>query len=317
MDKTTQAAPNQSLLDMIVTEYGTLEAGMAVAASNGIDISNIPITGSTRIMPIVPAGAVDMAGTGYLRRNNIVIGTLALPVLGCEIVLKPSMYIEGNVVGAPHSLGYYSFDFKAKPEFIHVNPLGSSYIGDNELYYETEERYILGHPPQSDLPDAITPMGDLSIPYVLPWTVGLGYMLVWSNLADAVKTATFRDIEGNTAYAAPLTVLDNSSQTAIEGFLPDLSIDVISTSAAAITLRLTRFHPTIGLINFRDPTLDWLEAATGGVADPDDPGNENKKIFVLGQGNYTFGVKANYFFPYTTPPHPYPSSAFTMVIRIS
>ncbi len=317
MDKVVTVAPNQSLLDMILSEYGSLEAGMKVALANNVDISDIPATGNSRNMPLVPQELQDMEGMKYLRENGIVIGTLALPPLTYELLLKPSMYTMENAVGAPHTVGYYSFDVKEAAGFIHLNPLADTYPGDNRLYYQTEERHILGYAPESDLPAAITPMTDISIPYILPWTVGLGYMVVWSDLATPVVTPTYEDIEGNKAYAAPVTVLDNSSQDIVAQFIGDMNMELVSASASSVTVRLTRFHAPIAMTNFHDHTLEWLEEALLGSADPLDPSNPDKRILTLTAGTHTVGVKANYFFPLTIPPHPYPSSALTMVIRVS
>ncbi len=67
MTKTIRTQPNQSLLDMILTEYGTLEAGMQVAAANNIDLSNLPMPGSLCDMPEVAGGKV-LAGRHFTKR---------------------------------------------------------------------------------------------------------------------------------------------------------------------------------------------------------------------------------------------------------
>ncbi|MCF8448958.1 MAG: hypothetical protein K9G49_03710 [Taibaiella sp.] len=312
--KTVRTQPNQSLLDIILTEYGSLEAGMQVAAANNIDISSIPMTGSVHNLPIVQSGSIDFEGTGYLRQNSVVIGTLALPLLEYMIVLKPVLAIVPNVVGDPHIIGYYSYDFTESPGFIHINPLASAYPSDNRVYYETEERYLTGHPPESSLPLSVTAMSAASIPYKLTWTVGLGYMMVWSDITFPVVTGTFEDVEGNKAYYAPLTILDNTTQDVIEHLMGDLSVALVSATASLATFRLTRSHIPILLANFREHTMEWLEAATTGTPDPLDPLNTNKTIITVGAGVHTVGIKTTYLFPGGTPS--YPASAFTMVLKV-
>jgi len=314
MIKKNRTLPNQSLLDMILTEYGTLETGMAVAAANNVDISNIPLMGGLKEMPVVPEESIDLDSTFYLRKNNISIGTLALPSLEYSIVLKPRLHIVPNAAGDPHVLGYYSFDLIEAAGFIHTNPLENTYLSDNKIHYETEERYLTGEPDETSLPVAITPMPLISIPYRPVWSAGYGYMLVWSDIEAPVVTATYRDIEGNEAYSAPLVALDNITMGVVELFMGDIAVEFVSATSASISLRLTRSHPPIFLANFAHHTMEWLEQATMGTPDPLDPLNANKTIITLGAGAHIVGLKTTYYFPSGTPA--YPSSAFTMVIQV-
>jgi hypothetical protein len=316
MNQAIKALPNQSTLDIILTEYGSLEAGMQFAADNKIDISHTPVLGNEYKVIEVIREQTKPEEIGYLQRNGIQLGTLAIPVLEYAILLKPRMHIVPNVVGAPHTVGYYSFFFEESPGFVHLNPLAESYPASNRLQYESEERHVLGYLAQSQLPAAIVPMPDKSIPYILPWTVGLGYMLVWSDVDTSNVTALFRDIEGNTAYCAPVTVLDNSSQAVIEYFVGDIEIELVSATVNAVELRLTRSHPAIGLLNFQNYTMDWLEAAAGGVPDLADPTNPDKIILSLTAGVHTIGLRTNYVNVSGTLPHLYPSSACTMVVSV-
>lgn len=316
MQKTVKVQPNQSLLDVVISEYGSLEAGMAVAAENGFALSHVPVPGDIINLPPLDVAKMDLGNADYFRSNDVTIGTLALPELALTVLLKPVMSVEPTESGNPHSLGYYAFVFKNTDDFVHVNPLISGYLSDNKLYYETEERYILGYPPQNSNPVSATPMPATTIPYHLSWTVGLGYMQVWSDLAAHVITPTFRDNQDNEAYYAPLTLLDNVDMgIVIARYIGDIDIEVISSSPASMTLRLTRTHPPITLADYAEHTMEWLETATEGTADPEDPGNPNKRILTLTAGIYRLGVKTNYFFPGGDPA--YPPSAFTMVIAIN
>lgn len=316
MKKEVKVLPNQSLADMIIAEYGSLEAGMAVAAQNGIDISHVPVPGDYITMPDVGTEKMDLGNAEYIRRNDVTIGTLSQPELSFSIVLKPVMVVQPTESGDPHALGYYAFALQSTADFVNANPLVNDYLSENPLNYETEERYIAGHLPEHSGPSAISPMPATSIPYHLPWTVGLGYMLVWSELSNPVVTPTFRDNQGNEAYCAPLTLLDNVDMAVvIDRLIGDISIDVVATSQWTITLRLTRSHTPIVLADFADHTMQWLGVAATGSPDPDDPGNPDKTMLYLTAGTYTLGLKTNYFFPGGVPV--FPSSAFTMVISVN
>lgn len=313
MRKKVKAAPNQSLLDMVVTEYGTLEAAIAVCTANDISISYLPSTGEEITMPDVSKQDDIVL---YLQRNNIVIGTVASHTLDYVIVLKPAMRKVPNVIGDPHAIGYYSFDYMGLPEFVHVYPLTDAYLSENRLYYSAEERHLTGLAAESAPPSGVVSMAGLSIPYVLPWTVGFGYMLVWSDLSAPVVTCSFKDIEGNTAYAAPLTLFDNTTNTVIEGFIGDVVVEKIGATIEHVILKLTRIHAEIATVNMRDYSMVWVGAAAGATPDPEDPLNDDVRIVTLTSGVHTIGIKTTYYFPGTTPPYPYPTSGRTMVIKV-
>jgi hypothetical protein len=317
MEKIITARPNQSMLDIILMEYGTLEAGMAAMAVNNIDISHIPNAGSQWTMPEIGGNQLDKDSVAYLKQNNIVIGTLTVPELAVTILLKPVMQIIPTVAGAPHVLGYYAYDFCATPGFIHVHPLITGYLSSNPVNFQTEERYITGHPFDTDNEHAVTAMTALSIPYRLAWTIGNGYMMVWSDLAPSIKTATFRDIEGNTAYAAPLFLLDNLTEVLIEYYMADIEMEVISVSTSSAVVRLTRSHPPVSIADYSDLHMSWIGEATSGTPDPDDPTNADKIILTLDAGTHTVGIKTSYQAIYSGVPVIWPPSAFTMVIGVN
>jgi len=77
MEKIVMAKPNQSMLDLILMGYGTLEASMHVMAANNQSISAIPDAGSSWIMPSVPDSALDTDAAAYLKQHKIEIGTLS------------------------------------------------------------------------------------------------------------------------------------------------------------------------------------------------------------------------------------------------
>jgi hypothetical protein len=156
----------------------------------------------------------------------------------------------------------------------------------------------------------------LSLPYQLDWTVGLGYMVVYSSHSKPLKTVTYRDVEGNEAYCAPLTVLSNTNQNVIEHLLGNMSIELISATPSTVTLRLTKSHPPVALADFANHKTFWLYDALDGNPDPDDPGNGNKRIINLAPGTYTLGAITTYYYVIPPVPHAFPSSSFSMVIRV-
>jgi hypothetical protein len=315
METTVKALPNQSLLDIIIMEYGTLEAGMQFAFENDKDISLIPATGDEFRVPQLDAAITNTTITTYLKQNGITIGTKGIvPPLECTVVLKPVMHAVPSVTGNPHTIGYYSYNLMAAAGFINVHDLVGSYLSTNKVMFETEERYILGHPPATATELSATAMPDKSIPYKLNWTVGLGYMMVWSDPGDPVKTVTFKDIAGNEAYVSPIIILDNTTQDVVEQLIGDVAIDVVAASAEAVTIRLTRSHPPIFLGDYSNYSMEWLGDTATGTPDPYDPTNANKIVMTLSPGNYTLGVQTTYEYPGVTV---YPPSAFTMVINVA
>ncbi len=314
MNKPMTAKPNQSLADMTLSEYGTLEAVMAAAYENDVPISHIPNTGDVLNMPDSDQTAPDEVA--YLQRNNIEIGTLARGALEMEVVLKPGWNLVPNAIGNPHTMGYYSFDMVADGSFIHTNPLATTYAGDNGLYYISEERHVAGHGSEWAVPISATLLPALSVPYVLPWTAGLGYMIVYSDLSQVNRSITVKDTAGNEAFCAPVNILDNVTQDVIEKLQGDISVEVVSSGVSSIRLRLTRTHAAIVLGDFATRRMRWLYDALRGTPDPDDPTNANKTILELGPGTYTLGIITTYYFTLVTPNHAFPSSASSMVIHI-
>jgi len=316
MDKEVTARPNQSMSDIIIMEYGSLEPAMLVMAANGKDISHTPAPGSKWIMPTMPETLSDRDAVAYLRQNNIVIGTLALPSAEIEIILKPMMMAVPNVTGAPHTIGYYSFDVKAAPGFIHVHPISQNYLTHNRVRYEAEEYYASGAPYSIAAEVEPSNMPALSIPYNLTWTTGFGYMMVWSDLTQPYPTVTIKDTDDNIAHSSPLIVLDNLTQDVVEYLIADLVVEKISGTPASAVVRITRTHYTPIITDFAGYSMEWTDAATDGIPDPADPANPDKIMLTLEAGKHTIGVRTNYHVNFLGTDVYFPSSELTMVVGV-
>lgn len=313
MLKTVTAQNNQSLPDMVVNEYGSMEAAMALAYANNMSISDIPAPGQDYVIPIVNNTAMKRLDVAYLRQNKIVIGTLQPIPLGLSIILRPHLTAVPNEVVNPHVLGYYSFDMIGRSNFIHTYGLADTYTGDNRLNYLTEERYIFEETPDAALPMSITVMSDKFIPYQLPFSLGLGYMLMWSNLSEPSCTFTYHDLVGNEAHFAPLIMFDNITQNVVTTFVGHISLEVVNATPTSVIVRATRSHPIIDYTNFATFHMDWLLYGNSAEEDPDNP---DAILLTLSAGSYRLGLQTTYYYPLSTPPLAYPSSSFSLVFQI-
>jgi hypothetical protein len=320
---TIKVMPNQSMADVILQGCGTMEGSMQMMLANNMSISDYPDVGSV----LKVGNDSNTANTSaevlqYLGQNGIIIGTLNNDVVVTVAeVLKPIMQVAPRTSTPPSVTGDYEFDYEAAPGFINVYPIPHAYypgIPTPPFYYITEERYIAGDAPEGNLG---VDLGGTGIPFMdaklvsyrLLWVTGRGFMLAWSDMGPGIKTLTFEDVRGNQAYAAPLIVLDNTTQIVEEYLIAALLVEVVSVTHNTATLRLTRSQPPVAHMDFLVHTMSWLNDAAGGTADPLDPGNPDKTILVLPRGTYTFGVGTLYHNGSTT----YPASAVTEVVEIT
>lgn len=324
MGKTITVRPNQSMLDIVLMGCGTLEGGMQMMlANNGRSISDIPNVGdevnleTEEIKPLSDAGVLQ-----YLRQQKIVIGTAGVayeppaPELEVTIVLKP--VLTAIATSSAPIMDHYSIALDGNNlMFINQHALITDYLIANPLKYEAEDRYLAGFASANVSPDATTPMTAKHIPYSIPWDAGHGMMMCWDANPTPVKTVTFEDVAGNTAYYSPLVALQADANIVKACLAPDLLVEVVSSTDTEATLRLTRSHsplPLPDLSSFNDITLNWIYTGVVGVPDPADPGNPDKILLVRPVGNHTFGVKATY--RNSALMISYPASQFTMVVNI-
>lgn len=323
-DRTYTVKPNQTIGDIVLMNYGTIEARMDFCRINDISPTDIPDVGTVLQAPLtMPDGtllAYDANVVNYFAKKKMVLGTanvIHVP-LALLVVLKPRMGMTPSISGLPHTLGYYLYQLAATEDFINVNALLDSYLTTNNVIYETEERLVTGHSSENTDQLSVTAMTAKSIPYKLNWTVGFGYMMVWSDLAPDAPTVTYKDVEGNQATFAPVLILDNITENLILMLMSDITVELVSSTSALARVRVTRSHPSSFIPDFAMHAMHWIADASDGEPDPDDPDNPDKVILNLPKGNYTLGVKTTYTFPsgFGHDGFAFPSSVFTMVIQI-
>lgn len=306
------------MLDIINQGCGSLEAGMQFCTDNGVAISDYPDVGTIYTISDQALAGGDESVLQYLAQKGDVLGTLGVvPSLGFSVVLKPVMHVVPSDPNPPSFSGFYSYNFQANTSaFINVNAIAA---GDypslnNIVSYETEDRIIAGFAPDITPENASSlVMSARLIPYKIPWVASRGFMMMWSDLSAAERTATFMDVAGNKAYVSPLIVLDSSTQNVEEYLVADLLVELVSAGYNTVQLRLTRSHAPVAHADFVTHVMSWLHDATGGTPDPLDPTNADKTIVTLTRGTYTFGVGTVYW----NVSIPYPASAFSMVVEIS
>jgi hypothetical protein len=314
MTTTITTQPNQSLLDVILEKYGTLEAGMTMALANNVPISYIPLPGTQLIVP--DSLQTDDGNVQYLRRLGIVPGTVAMPLLSCSMVMRPALTAIPTVTGNPHVIGYYEMELRETDEFFHMHPLAESYTGLNRMQYVTEERYLTGSAPENALPLTTVPMPEKRIRYRLPWTVGLGYMIVFPDLTEPETTVTFSDTEGNKAFFSPVIVLDNTTQEVLDVLCGRLEVVLVQANVDAVVVKVTRTHPAIHMADFATYVMEWTQGAIGGTPDPTDPHNADVTLLTLPPGTHMLGLHTTYTYIHTTPITAFPASGCSVAIQV-
>lgn len=243
-------------------------------------------------------------------------GVTSLPAaLTLETLLYPLMKAASTSATLPATSGFYKYSFEYSSAFINVYDLVENYLSNNGVYYQSISDIIVGGTTSYFGSVVGLSMTDKVIPYQLPYTAE-GEMLVWSDLTTAVNTATFKDVEANRAYTAPLIRLNATTNTVDDYMLANILVELVSSTPEMAVIRLTRSHPTPASTLFGQQAMTWLNDAVGGTPDPLDPTNPDKTILILSAGTYTFGVKTIYTgstglgFTFPMP------SAFTMVVSV-
>jgi hypothetical protein len=324
MAKTITVMPNQSMSDVVVQATGSMNACIQFCKDNNVSAHHVPVVGTVYTITDSAIALGNIGVLTYLERNNITIGTLgdiSEPSLHARILLKPVMEHVPNTIAPPSAhAGMYDFDLKEAPGFIHVYSIPSTAYPNVgcRLKYQAINDYMaalsyfisIG----KDASGVGSPfMNDKDVLYTMLWVGGTGHLFAWDAFTGGINTLTFRDVNGNEAVHSPFLILDDVSQNAIGYMIADLHMDVLSATATTCTIRLTRSHSSSTYPEYANHSMTWLDSAIGGMPDPADPANPDKKILVFPTaGIFTLGVATTY----THLGYTWPSSKMTMVIEI-
>lgn len=143
---TTTTGKNQSILDVAINNYGSIEAAMEFCAANSLPISNIPAPG-TVLEVTKSAAALAAADTGVLatlRRYKIKVGTANLGVCGMLTNLdKSDPTDEGITITFEAGVGAVGVEWAVTT--VDAAPSSGTVIGADET-----ELIITGLEPSTD-----------------------------------------------------------------------------------------------------------------------------------------------------------------------
>lgn len=212
--------PNQSMLDVVISEYGALDAAMAFCAANDTPISSLPDPGTVFALTPTPG---DNAVLRYLRERGVRIGTANIapaapePGMAMRWVLVPRMDADLSVYdfvieGEP----FCDITYSAADEFLNVNELMAAWPDlPNEQIRSTQYGWYASTPPFVQLPVPSSYIGDMpgrSLQFSLTDPLGLtpASYVVWSEPVSEPDTGLavrFVDVNGNTAVWSPVSIL--------------------------------------------------------------------------------------------------------------
>jgi len=312
MSSTITVKPNQSMEDLVIQGTGSLEAAIQFSTDNGVSISYIPEVGTTYQVSDAAIALGDKDNLNYLVQNGIVIGTLgsAPPViLGFRVILYPYLRAVKNPVDAaihPVTLGYWDFILKGfDTEFVAVYGLGAdNYLSHpNPIGYLCGSSTIAGDIPGIKISETPALMSDWATGVI--WHVpfdalssGGPYVVVQSAqfVDGSAFTMDFKDEHGNEAIASPFVILDGHSQAVVDSLASFIIIELVSSDTVTATLRVKRVHAVAASPDWATINMFFIDEATGGTPDPDDPANPDKTIVTVGPGAHKFGVLAQYVY---------------------
>ncbi|GAA4465255.1 hypothetical protein GCM10023093_17090 [Nemorincola caseinilytica] len=241
--------PNQSILDVVLNEYGSLEAAMTFCTANGISLSTIPVAGTTYQVPAsIEGNAISLA---YLRSRDITIGTADVNVeipgpLIASIVLRPyEMSINLN----GYHLGEFGLRWVSHVAFYNRYPLLEDWVVPPKLILTSIEQWDI---PPSGLAGAeaelLLSAGQMfeKILEFPPTTesVGAGVHFWYSDPSSFWENAVarFEDVEGNSAVCAPVVVYYSPTAT-LYTIIGQLQLHIGTQIGESYIQPITILHP--------------------------------------------------------------------------
>lgn len=95
MATTITVQPNQSMLDVILQAFGSMEAGMQFCIDNNISITDVPMPGAMYVLSPAATALGDANMMTKIQAGGIRFGTLGLPVADSAYVDETgSVYVD-------------------------------------------------------------------------------------------------------------------------------------------------------------------------------------------------------------------------------
>jgi hypothetical protein len=303
--------------------WSSSDAGVATVDGDGL-------------VTTVAAGDVTISYTvtrdcGSSASSTFDITVDAAPPVGMTMVLNPRLNWNLTSGTPPATLTYYPLRLQARPGgagvgFEHVNTLNTGWPGSVTAGSSKETDWLLSGSILTQAELSGNPQTAINLNWHIDYydPAHPAIMMVFFDVEGTSLTVDplkFKDILGNTAYAAPLICLDTTSQAILSPspLIADIIVELVSSTSTHATLRITRSHPTFptsGPLNdFKSYVMKWTDDALGGTPDPLDPTNDNKTIVTVPIGTYNFGVNATY--TNTGLSIDYPKSRITCCVEVS
>jgi hypothetical protein len=239
-NRTVTVGPNQSIADIAIQEYGTLEALTAFCRHNDIQPALEPVVGDEYEVPETDENRVaiptDKAVLKYMAENGVTIGTLniEIPPLSYRIVLSPDMEASVPNSTPAGSLGSWKMDVVFTDDFIHLNPL-EEWTGSNNMEVQTKAQWEADDP--SDSTPGGNPIGDGIVSYAVtsaPYPDGSLFCFMAPHTStdgdeptfDAIATFKVTDDQDNVAHLSPVVVVSQKSdpQEVVAFILPEYTL---------------------------------------------------------------------------------------------
>ncbi len=199
--KTITVQPNQSMQDVVLTACGTLEGAMAFCRANDVSISDVPAPGTVYV---VPEGiTTEPAILQLMADRRIVPGTLAQELEPAGLVMTVLLRALMDVALVEDELlVQYDLIWSEAEAFVNVNEL-VALASAPTLYTNLKSVWDTGDTGTVGVTADVYSVG------LLEFNAGTAFLTteqyMWYCLGG-LRTASFRDVEGNEAVYVPFIV---------------------------------------------------------------------------------------------------------------
>lgn len=302
---TFTTAPNQSLLDVAINQFGGIGAVMELCRKNNLPISSIPVPGTALLMPDadVTAAVTDKGVLAALKRHKLPVGTAYLvnevppgPDLTLLVVLEPKLRCSFLVVSGSD----WALDWAETEGFEHRYDLLDDWLVTPTLRHIEKGAFdFMGEAGASDIASTAGTMTGMEMSFPLEvLSVGVGEVFMWYSVYDdvAAQVARFKDTEGNEASYAPFVAWD-ADTTTLYRIVGSIRAELTSATDTVATVTVTVGHAAIpdalGSLDIFSQTLyKVVEGEMVTLATVAGIGIE--EVLELEAGSYELGVKTVY-----------------------